>query len=52
MDIRDQIPGMDIGKNGAVASVNSYVKNRHGSRFRSQSGGSGFNRYRSKSGGA
>ena len=39
-------------KNGAAASVNRYVKDRNGSRFRSQSGGAGFKRYRSKSGGA
>ena len=39
-------------KNGAAASVNRYVKDRNGSRFRSQSNGAGFNRYRSKSGGA
>ena len=39
-------------KNGAVASAKRYVKNRNGSRLRSQSGGAGFNRYRSKSGGA
>ena len=39
-------------KNGAGASVNRYVKDRNVSRFRSQSGGAGFNRYRSKSGGA
>ena len=39
-------------KNGAAASVNRYVKDRNGSRFRSQSNGAGFNRFRSKSGGA
>ena len=39
-------------KNGAAASVNRYVKDRNGSRFRSQSSGAGFNRFRSKSGGA
>ena len=39
-------------KNGAAASVNRYVKDRNGSRFRSQSNGAGFNRYRSKSVGA
>ena len=39
-------------KNGAAASAQRYVKDRNGSRFRSQSGGAGFERYRSKSGGA
>jgi len=39
-------------ENGAVASVNRYVKDRNVSRFRSQSSGAGFNRFRSKSGGA
>ena len=37
-------------KNGAAVSAKRYVKDRNGSRFRSQSGGVGFNRYRSKSG--
>ena len=32
--------------------MNRYVKDRNGSRFRSQSSGAGFNRFRSKSGGA
>merc|ERR1712002_169246 len=39
-------------KNGIAASVNRYVKDRNGSRFRSQSRGSGFDRYRSQSVGA
>ena len=39
-------------KNGAAASAQRYVKDRQGSRFRSQSGGAGFNRFRSKSVGA
>ena len=38
-------------RNGAAASGQRYVKDRNGSRFRSQSGWAGFNRYRSKSGG-
>ena len=42
----------EFWKNGAAASAQIYVKDRNGSRFRSQSGGAGFNRYRSKSGGA
>ena len=33
-------------------SSQRYVKDRQGYRFRSQSGGAGFNRFRSKSGGA
>ena len=39
-------------KNGAAVSSQRYVKDRQGSRFRSQSGGAGFNRFRSQSGGA
>merc|ERR1712112_817400 len=38
-------------KNGAAASVNRYVKDRNGSRFRSQSNGAGFNSHFSQSGG-
>ena len=51
MDIKGKILGLDLGKNWAAASGQRYVKDRNGSRFRSQSGGAGFNRYRSKSGG-
>ena len=45
MDIKDQIQGMVTM---AAASGQRYGKDRNGLRFRSQSGGAGFNRYRSK----
>ena len=35
-------------KSGSAVSSQRYVGVRQGSRFRSQSGGAGFNRYRSK----
>merc|ERR1712089_27976 len=39
-------------RNGAVASSQRYIRDRNGSRFRSQSGGRGFSgNFRSKSGG-
>ena len=36
-------------KNGSAASSQRYVRDRQGSRFRSQSGGAGFNRSQTKS---
>ena len=35
-------------KNGSAVSSHRYLNDRQGSRFRSQSGGAGFDRYKSR----